>query len=180
MNKSLKILGVAFLVMSFIWALTQTPSPSTKPETPAFPSTVEQVTITGKTMITPVELTSDGSIWTLNAPPPQPANEAFVAEFIKELRNVRLETVLSRRAMSEDILEMFQLDTAHALTVSVWADKNQKPLVWWVGKNAPDGLHIYVRKPSDPTTVFLAKGMRRERLETPIEKWQAASPEPKG
>jgi hypothetical protein len=81
---------------------------------------------------------------------------------------MRIEAALSRR---EAAVGLFGLDDAQGIRLSLWAPRADRPLIWVIGKNAPDGLRVYARPPGRPE-IFLVKGILREALEIDPDKWR--------
>lgn len=167
MPKWMRTLALVLTVLAAGYLISRIPRPSTKPMTPEVPKEIArfEIQVPGRPTIS-FEKAEAG--WQLKTPIDAPANDGNVVSFLASLRSLTLENVVSRRADSHPL---FLVDEAGGVRLKVMGPGGALPLEWVVGKDSPSGGHIYVRK-GNGTEVYLAKGLRRELVETDLKAWR--------
>lgn len=167
MPKWMRTLALVLAVLAAGYLISRIPRPSTRPPTPEVPKEIARfdIQVPGRPLLS-FEKAEAG--WQLKSPVDAPANDGNVVSFLASLRSLTLENVVSRRAESHGL---FLVEETGGVRVKVMGPGAALPLEWVVGKDSPSGGHIFVRK-GNGTEVYLAKGLRRELVETDLKAWR--------
>jgi len=114
-----------------------------------------------------VTLEKNGEAWRLTEPVPWPADEEAVQKLTVGLKNLVLESVVSRRLETRD---RYELDDAKAVRLTAWG-KESIPFTISLGKNAGYSNRAYVLFGKEPA-VYLASGLSRDEADLPPARWR--------
>jgi hypothetical protein len=114
-----------------------------------------------------VALEKNGEAWRLTEPVPWPADEEAVQRLTAGLRNLVLESEVSRRP---ETLDRYELDDAKAVRLTAWG-KEASPFTISLGKNAGFTDRAYVLFGKEPA-VYLASGLSRDEADLPPARWR--------
>lgn len=95
---------------------------------------------------------ADG-FWHITEPLQDKANVNFVRQLVQGFAQMKLHDVVSRRSAQWDVFEVNDLQAAHIQAFT----GDQMTADLYLGKTAPDGVHLYVRKP-DSDEIYTATG----------------------
>ncbi len=166
MPKWMKPLAIAVSVLAMVYLLSLVPRPSTKPKSPPVPNDIQRFSLVSQGLTITIE--NKNGVWRVTSPIDVPANEGVVVHFLASLRSFAFEEVMSRRPES---FELFQVDDAAGVRLSVWGTGAKDPLEWIIGKDAPLGGHGYARL-GNGKEVYLTSGLSRNEVEVGLKMWR--------
>ncbi|MBN2372641.1 DUF4340 domain-containing protein [bacterium] len=113
-------------------------------------------------------LIKDADIWKVEEEDELQADTEQVKQAIQTISEIETENIISRNPSKQQI---FHVDPNSALEVEIKGDGEKTLAHLYIGKNGPDFMSTYIRKP-DSKEVILHRGFHlRSRFDKPTDAW---------
>jgi hypothetical protein len=159
MKKTAILLGAALVVLLGLWwwmserEKSRQLGGSAKLATQVDTNTVDRFVIMRHNEPKIVIVKDADGFWNITEPVQDKANVNFVRQLVHGFAQMKLHDMVSNRSAQQDVFEVNDLQAAHVQAFT----GDEKTADLYLGKTAPDGAHLYVRR-DDGGEIYTATG----------------------